>query len=132
MINVILALHLMVAVALVGMVLMQRSEGGALGMGGGSGSMISGRGAANVLVRGTGGRRARTQIRRRSAGVFAAGPDRRDVRSDHPSGAEAFRHPGAHHHHSGNGAPRARRGSAFDRRNSARAGIRRSARGPDS
>ncbi|MEJ0024369.1 MAG: preprotein translocase subunit SecG [Alphaproteobacteria bacterium] len=54
MINVILALHLMVAVALVGMVLMQRSEGGALGMGGGSGSMISGRGAANVLVRGTG------------------------------------------------------------------------------
>lgn len=53
MINVILALHLMVAVALVGMVLMQRSEGGALGMGGGSGSMISGRGAANVLARGT-------------------------------------------------------------------------------
>ena len=54
MINVILALHLMVAVALVGMVLMQRSEGGALGMGGGSGSMISGRGAADVLARGTG------------------------------------------------------------------------------
>ncbi|HWA22843.1 MAG TPA: preprotein translocase subunit SecG [Caulobacterales bacterium] len=54
MINVILALHLMVAVVLVGMVLLQRSEGGALGMGGGGGSMISGRGAANVLARGTG------------------------------------------------------------------------------
>jgi preprotein translocase subunit SecG len=53
MTNVILALHLLVAVAMVGLVLMQRSEGGALGIGGGSGSLLSGRGAANALARGT-------------------------------------------------------------------------------
>lgn len=53
MMHVVLVFHLMVAVALVGLVLMQRSEGGALGMGGGGGSLMSGRGAADVLVRGT-------------------------------------------------------------------------------
>jgi len=53
MINVILALHLMVAVALVGMVLMQRSEGGALGMGGGGGpgNFMTARGAGDLLTR---------------------------------------------------------------------------------
>ena len=51
--SVVLILHLLVAVGLVCLVLMQRSEGGALGMGGGSGSLISGRGAADVLVRST-------------------------------------------------------------------------------
>ena len=33
---------------------MQRSEGGALGIGGGSGNILSGRGAGNVLTRSTG------------------------------------------------------------------------------
>lgn len=51
---VIYGLHLMVVIALILMVLMQRSEGGALGMGGGSGSLMTGRGAANALARGTG------------------------------------------------------------------------------
>ncbi|MGE3866222.1 MAG: preprotein translocase subunit SecG, partial [Hyphomonadaceae bacterium] len=54
MTNVVLALHLLVAIALVALVRVQRSEGGALGIGGGSGSLISGRGAANALVRATG------------------------------------------------------------------------------
>ncbi len=53
--TVVLVLHLLVAIALIGFVLMQRSEGGALGIGGGGGSLISGRGAADVMVRITGG-----------------------------------------------------------------------------
>jgi preprotein translocase subunit SecG len=44
----------MVVVALIFLVLMQRSEGGALGMGGGSNSMMTGRGAADALARSTG------------------------------------------------------------------------------
>jgi len=47
--TVLLIVHLFIAAGLVGLVLLQRSEGGALGMGGGSGSLISGRGAADVL-----------------------------------------------------------------------------------
>lgn len=55
--SIILVVHLFIAVALVAMVLLQRSEGGALGMGGGSGGgmggFMSGRGAANMLTRTT-------------------------------------------------------------------------------
>ena len=43
----------MVAAALVGVVLVQRSEGGALGIGGGGGGLITGRGAANLLTKTT-------------------------------------------------------------------------------
>jgi preprotein translocase subunit SecG len=39
---------------MIGLVLLQRSEGGALGIGGGSGAFMSGRGAGNVLTRSTG------------------------------------------------------------------------------
>jgi preprotein translocase subunit SecG len=48
---VILSIHLLVCVCLIGLVLLQRSEGGALGMGGGTGSLMSGRGAADALAR---------------------------------------------------------------------------------
>ena len=52
MTTVLLIIHLLVATALVTVVLMQRSEGGALGIGGGGpGGMVSGRGAANILTR---------------------------------------------------------------------------------
>ena len=37
MIGVILIVHVLIAVALIGVILIQRSEGGALGMGGGGG-----------------------------------------------------------------------------------------------
>jgi preprotein translocase subunit SecG len=47
-----LVIHLIIVVALVGVVLLQRSEGGALGIGGGGGFM-TGRGQANVLTRAT-------------------------------------------------------------------------------
>lgn len=46
--NVILIVHLILALGLIGVVLMQRSEGGGLGMGGGGGVM-SARGAATAL-----------------------------------------------------------------------------------
>ncbi|MEQ8296508.1 MAG: preprotein translocase subunit SecG [Nitratireductor sp.] len=51
--TVLIVIHLMVVLALVGLVLMQRSEGGGLGIGGGSGFMTA-RGAANALTRATG------------------------------------------------------------------------------
>ena len=50
--TVLIVIHLMIVVALTAVVLLQRSEGGALGMGGGSGFM-TGRGQANVLTRAT-------------------------------------------------------------------------------
>jgi preprotein translocase subunit SecG len=54
MAEVILVIHLLLAVALIGVVLLQRSEGGALGIGsGGAGSLFTSRGAANVLTRTT-------------------------------------------------------------------------------
>lgn len=53
--TVILVIHILVCLVLVGVVLMQRSEGGALGIGGGGGGggLMSGRGAAGALVRTT-------------------------------------------------------------------------------
>lgn len=55
MITVLLVIHLLVTIALVGIVLVQRSEGGALGIGGGGGGggVMSGRAAGNVLTRTT-------------------------------------------------------------------------------
>lgn len=50
--TVLIVLHLMVVIALVATVLLQRSEGGALGVGGGGGFM-TGRGQANALTRAT-------------------------------------------------------------------------------
>ena len=50
--TILIVIHLMIVVALVAVVLLQRSEGGALGVGGGSGFM-TGRGQANVLTRAT-------------------------------------------------------------------------------
>ncbi|HYM29791.1 MAG TPA: preprotein translocase subunit SecG [Candidatus Cybelea sp.] len=47
-----LIVHVLIAIALVGVVLLQRSEGGALGIGGGGG-LMTGRGAANLLTRTT-------------------------------------------------------------------------------
>jgi preprotein translocase subunit SecG len=54
---VLTVIHLLVAIALVGVVLIQRSEGGGLGMGGSSGGGMGGfmtaRGTANLLTRTT-------------------------------------------------------------------------------
>ena len=50
--TVVIVIHLMVIVAMVALVLMQRSEGGALGIGG-SGNFLSTRSQGNVLTRST-------------------------------------------------------------------------------
>lgn len=47
--NVILLIHLLLALALIGVVLLQRSEGGGLGMGGGGGNVSTGRSAGTAL-----------------------------------------------------------------------------------
>ena len=48
--NVVLIVHLILALALIGVVLLQRSEGGGLGLGGGGGGgLVSSRGAATAL-----------------------------------------------------------------------------------
>ncbi len=57
--TIILVIHLLLALALVGVVLLQRSEGGLGGLGGsgpggGMGGLIGGRAAANLLTRATG------------------------------------------------------------------------------
>jgi len=50
--TVIVAIHLMIVIALVGTVLLQRSEGGGLGIGS-PGGFMTGRGTANLLTRTT-------------------------------------------------------------------------------
>lgn len=52
--TVILLIHVMIAMALVGVILLQRSEGGALGIGGGGGGgLMTGRSAGNALTKTT-------------------------------------------------------------------------------
>ena len=54
--NVLIIVHLLVVLALVSVVLLQRSEGGGLGLGGGSSGVsgfLTGRGQANALTRAT-------------------------------------------------------------------------------
>ena len=54
MIILLLAVHVLIAIALVGVILLQKSEGGALGMGGGGMSgFMTGRSTANLLTRTT-------------------------------------------------------------------------------
>lgn len=54
MATIILTIHLILAIALVIAVLLQRSEGGALGIGGGGGGgLMTGRAQANMLTRAT-------------------------------------------------------------------------------
>ena len=52
---ILLTIQFVVTIAMIGTILLQRSEGGALGLGGGGGvsSLMSGRGAANALSRST-------------------------------------------------------------------------------
>lgn len=53
--TVIVVIHLLLAVALVSVILLQKSEGGALGIGGGGGmsGFMTGRSTANLLTRAT-------------------------------------------------------------------------------
>ena len=51
--TVIIVIHLMIVSAMIGLVLLQTSEGGGLGMGGGAGGFLTSRGTSNVLTRTT-------------------------------------------------------------------------------
>ena len=55
MITVVLVIHILIAIALVGIILLQKSEGGALGIGGGGGmsGFMHGRSKASLLTRTT-------------------------------------------------------------------------------
>ena len=54
MITFLLVVHTLIAIGLVGVILLQRSEGGGLGIGGGTGGgLMTARGAANLLTRST-------------------------------------------------------------------------------
>lgn len=53
MFTFLLVIHAIIAAALVGVILMQRSEGGGLGMGGSPSGLMSARGAADFLTRAT-------------------------------------------------------------------------------
>jgi preprotein translocase subunit SecG len=56
MLIVLFIIHVLIAITLIGVVLLQKSEGGALGMGGGGGGMsgfMTGRSTANLLTRTT-------------------------------------------------------------------------------
>ena len=51
--TVIIVVHLLIVLAMIGLVLLQRSEGGGLGMGSGGGGFMTTRGTTNVLSRAT-------------------------------------------------------------------------------
>lgn len=51
--GLLIAIHILVCLGLIGVILLQRSEGGALGMGGGPSGFMTARGAGNLLTRTT-------------------------------------------------------------------------------
>lgn len=52
--NVLLIIHVILAIAMIGVILLQRSEGGGLGMARSESSLLTTRGTANLLTRATG------------------------------------------------------------------------------
>jgi preprotein translocase subunit SecG len=53
LLGILLAILIVICIALIGVILLQQSEGGALGMGGGGGGFMSTRGAGDLLTRTT-------------------------------------------------------------------------------
>jgi preprotein translocase subunit SecG len=78
MATVLLVIHLMIAAALVGIVLLQRSEGGALGIGSGGGFM-TGRGTSNLLTRVTAGLAAAFFVTSLALTLIASRPTQRSI-----------------------------------------------------
>jgi preprotein translocase subunit SecG len=95
MANVLLIVHLILAVFLIGVVLLQRSEGGALGIGGGGGGMVSHRGAATALGKATWGLAAAFIVTSLALTVIAAqDAGRRSVLDSAPAAETAPAAPG--------------------------------------
>lgn len=84
MIKVVLVIHLIIAAAMIAIVLMQKSEGGALGIGGGGGAggFLTGRGTANLLTRVTAGLALGFFITSLTLTIMASSPDRGASRFD--------------------------------------------------
>jgi len=84
MIKVILVIHLIIAAAMIGIVLMQKSEGGALGIGGGGGAggFLTGRGTANLLTRLTAGLACLFFVTSLTLTIMAGGTNRNASRFD--------------------------------------------------
>lgn len=98
MIKVILFIHLIIAAAMIGIVLMQKSEGGALGIGGGGGSggFLTGRGTANLLTRVTAGLACLFFVTSLTLTILAGGTDRSASRFNNaPAPAGQSSNPGA-------------------------------------
>ena len=76
MTTVLLIIHMMIAAAMIGVVLLQRSEAGALGIGGGGGGFMTGRGAANFLTRVTAGLAAAFFVTSLLLSLMASRPDK--------------------------------------------------------
>ena len=52
LLSILLTIHILVCISLIGVILLQRSEGGAFGMGGGGGgNFMTARGAGDLLTR---------------------------------------------------------------------------------
>ncbi|MBN9497620.1 MAG: preprotein translocase subunit SecG [Alphaproteobacteria bacterium] len=78
---VLTVVHLLIALALVGVVLVQRSEGGGLGLGGGGsggmGGFMTARGTANLLTRTTAILAAAFMVTSLTLAILAGGHSRR-------------------------------------------------------
>jgi preprotein translocase subunit SecG len=85
MATVLLIIHVLIALALIGIVLLQRSEGGALGIGGGGGGFMTGRGTANFLTRVTAGLAAAFFTTSLLLSVIASQPQGEGVILDTPA-----------------------------------------------
>lgn len=91
--TVLLVIHLLVALAMIGVVLLQRSEGGALGMGGGGGGggmggFLTGRGTANLLTRATAVLAATFMVTSLSLTLLSGGtPEPTSIIDELPTGA---------------------------------------------
>lgn len=85
--TILLVVHLILAIALVGAVLLQRSEGGGLGIGGGG--LMSVRGTANLLTRTTAVLAASFMATSLALAILAgSGSEPRSI-LDQPAGATA-------------------------------------------
>ena len=91
MIDVLLIVHLLLALAMIGVVLLQRSEGGALGIGGGGGGgggmagFLTGRSTANLLTRTTAGLAAGFMITSLTLTILANNMEGRSITESLPA-----------------------------------------------
>jgi preprotein translocase subunit SecG len=80
--TVLVVIHIMLAIALIAVILLQRSEGGGLGIGssGGMGGFMTARGTANLLTRVTGGIAAAFMLTSVVLAIFSGAPrDRQSI-----------------------------------------------------